>query len=159
ALVVGIGVEANSGGGRVTIITYGGVAMEEAIMVETGTGSTRAQAHLYYLTESSLPATGTHQLRVTLNNVGGAVYQVLQLQNVADAPPEDVASSTNNNGSGNSITTQITAATTNAWAVDLVVNGDTNGFTASGTNHTERADTSGNSQRTAIGTMPLPTLS
>jgi len=124
--------------------------------VIVGTG-TKVKTVLYYLLEADLPEPGYHTVAVTY--AGGDVAQRLggsiSRANVAQQAPEAVV--TNSNTGQDTISTNITTVTADAWVVDVVACDAEGSFSTTTGGMTERWDVSGDDAgSTAAGATKSP---
>ncbi|HEX2882073.1 MAG TPA: DUF4215 domain-containing protein, partial [Polyangiaceae bacterium] len=126
-LVVSIGGESDPAP-TLSNVTFGGVAMIPINSAQGGTG-TRSWSNLYYLGDASspaLPAAGNHTLAATVSGTQTAMAaHVLELQNVASATPESVATNSTS-ANATTISTQISTPSVGAWVIDAITNNHNN---------------------------------
>jgi len=159
-LVVGIaGEDDNMNDLVISSVKYNDVNMtlveDSSITVSSGSPVYHMKTELYYLLDANLPfLSGEYTVTVTYNGdimerCGGAI----SLANVEQDVREAVA--TNSNVDQNTISTNITTQTDNAWVVDVVGCGDTGSFLTNAGGMTERFDVNSNSSATAGSTKPV----
>jgi len=98
---------------------------------------------LYYLLEADLPEPGYYTVAAlyAANDVAQRLGGSVSRANVAQQPPEAVA--TNSNTGQDTISTDITTVTANAWVVDVVAGDDQGSFSTTTGGMTEWWDVSG----------------
>jgi len=114
---------------------------------------------LYYLLEADLPEPGYYTVAAlyAANDVAQRLGGSVSRANVAQQAPEAVA--TNSNTGQDTISTNITTITANAWVVDVVAGDDEGSFTTTTGGMTERWDVSGDDSTrgsTAAGATKSP---
>jgi len=159
-LVVGIAGEDNDVNDLViSSVVYNDVNMilvaGSSETVSSGSPVYHMKTELYYLLDANLPALpGNYTVTVTYNSdvkkrCGGAI----SLANVEQQDREAV--DTNSNVSQDTISTNITTQTDNAWVVDVVGCGNDGSFLTASGGMTERFDISSNSSSAAGGTKSI----
>ena len=126
--------------------------------VTVGTG-TKVKTVLYYLLEADLPEPGYHTVAVlyAANDVAQRLGGSVSRANVVQQAPEAVA--TNSNTGQDTISTDITTVTANAWVVDVVAGDDQGSFSTTTGGMTEQWDVSGSASTrgsTAAGATKSP---
>jgi len=124
--------------------------------VTVGTG-TKVKTVLYYLLEEDLPEPGYYNVAVTYaaNDVAQRLGGSVSRANVAQQAPEAVA--TNSNTGQDTISTNITTVTADAWVVDVVACDDEGSFSTTTGGMTEQWDVNGDDAgSTAAGATKLP---
>ena len=124
--------------------------------VTVGTG-TKVKTVLYYLLEEDLPEPGYHTVAVlyAANDVAQRLGGSISRANVAQQAPEAVV--TNSNTGQDTISTNITTVTANAWVVDVVACDAKGSFSTTTGGMTERWDVSGDEEdSTAAGATKSP---
>ncbi len=159
-LVVTIAVEDNNELVTMDVnsITYNGVSMNPITgsNIVVSSGGTELKTQMFYLLEADLPEPGHYTVAITyegsvLQRLGGSFSRA----NVAQQAPEAVA--TNSNTGQDTISTDITTVTANAWVVDVVAGDDQGSFSTTTGGMTERWDVSGNDAgSTAAGATKSP---
>ena len=114
---------------------------------------------LYYLLEADLPEPGYHTVAVlyAANDVAQRLGGSVSRANVVQQAPEAVA--TNSNTDQDTISTDITTVTANAWVVDVVAGDDQGSFSTTTGGMTEQWDVSGSASTrgsTAAGATKSP---
>jgi pectate lyase len=156
ALVVGVAVEdASATDANVTGVTYNGVALTAVPNSKrSGGGTGIIQTQLFYLVGAGLAAAGAHTVNVTFQGaVDGISAGAVSLTGVSQTAPQSVATNVDTSGA-DSISTSITAATANAWIVDVVGSGNSGSFTA-GSGQTERWDIAASGMTGATSTKSV----
>jgi lysophospholipase L1-like esterase len=159
-LIVGIAGEDDDANDLViNKVTYNDVNMtiveDSSETVSSDSPISHTKTELYYLLDANLPSLpGGYAITVTYNGSverrsGGAI----SLANVDQRARETVA--TNSNVGQNTISTNITTQTDNAWVVDIVGCGNSGSFLTATSGMTERFDTSSNSSAAAGSTKPM----
>jgi len=124
--------------------------------VTVGTG-TKVKTVLYYLLEEDLPEPGYHTVAVlyAANDVAQRLGGSISRANVAQQAPEAVV--TNSNTGQDTISTNITTVTANAWVVDVVACDDQGSFSTTTGGMTEQWDVNGDdAYSTAAGATKSP---
>jgi len=164
-VIVGLAAEDESAANlQINYVNYNGVPMTYVPGSTATVGTSILQrTDLYYILEADLPAPGTYNVYVkragSCNETGAGA---ISLFNVAQQPPEAVAANTA--ASQNSISTNITTLTSNAWLVDVVATGHEGEFwpgsasaSAGMLRRWVRAGGYGTPKSSAAaGTMPVP---
>ncbi len=155
-LVVGIAGEDDSIDDlAVSSLTYNDISMDLVAGSARSVGSEPIKTELYYLLDSNLPAAGTYMVEVTYSgNVNKRCAGTISLEGAEQQPPEAVV--TNSNENTDTISTNITSLTDNAWIVDVVGSSGAGSFTADqGAGQIGRFDISSDSSTTAGSTRPV----
>ncbi len=155
-LVVGVAVEdANTTDANVTSVRYNGVALIAVPNSKINGGGTGIiQTQLFYLLNASLPAAGTFTVAVTFQGaVDGIAAGAVSFAGVSQAAPQPAATHVDTSGA-DTISTSITATTSNAWIVDVVGSGNSGSFTP-GSGQTERWDIAASVMTGATSTKAL----
>lgn len=102
-------------------VKYNGVAMTQAVLVETTT-THRIASGIFYILDASLPATGTYNAVVTAtttgNNVIGLFAEVYSFTGFAQSAQPDATNSYQDATGGSSISKSVTTVADNSWIVD-----------------------------------------
>jgi lysophospholipase L1-like esterase len=159
-LVAGIaGEDDNENDLVVSSVTYNDVNMilveGSSKIVSSGSPIYHMKTELYYLLDTNLPSLpGNYTVTVTYNgNVEKRCGGAISLTNIAQQEREAVA--TNSNVDQNTISTNITTQTNNAWVVDVVGCGSTGSFLTLTSGMTERFDVNSDSSAAAGSTKPV----
>jgi uncharacterized repeat protein (TIGR02543 family) len=121
-VVVGLSLEDTNTADLAATVKFNGVTMTPVSNQITVGSSTFLRTQLYYLLNSSLPASGTYTVSVTFGgSVNGVTAGAISLSGVAQAAPE--ATATNSSTSASSLSTNINVLTAGAWVVDAVASG------------------------------------
>jgi lysophospholipase L1-like esterase len=140
-------------------ITYNDVNMSlvegSSEIASSGSPISHTKTELYYLLDANLPSLpGAYTVTVTYNgNVEKRCGSAISLANVDQQSREAVA--TNSNIDQNTISTNITTKTDDAWIVDIVGCGSSGSFLALTDGMTERFDVNSNSSTAAGSTKPV----
>lgn len=119
-----------------TSITYNGSNMTKVGTITNGANS----AEIWYILESSLPASGTYTVAFTCGGGQSWTASAISLIGAAQSAPE--ASATNTNSGSATITSAITTLTNGAWVVDALSCGETGALSTTESGQTERHDLS-----------------
>ena len=159
-LVVGIAGEDNDVNDLViSSVTYNDVNMAlvegSSKIASSGSPISHTKTELYCLLDANLPSLpGDYTVTVTYNgNVEQRCSGAISLANVDQRDREAVA--TNSNVGQNTISTNITTQTDNAWVVDVVGCGNSGSFLTATSGMTERFDVSSDSSTAAGSTKPV----
>jgi len=113
--------------------------------------------HMYYLGEASLPSAGTYNLSVHVDAAGGGVFHMIELNGVANAAPEATVGNDDGDTGAESIATNITTSTANAWVVDVIGSGANINFATNQTGQTEIGDLQSASNTAAVSYLVAAT--
>ncbi len=123
AVVVSVGIENKGDVGRVTAISYGGIAMHAIpnSFASIKPGSTSISTELFYLLDTELPASGSQSIAIA-HNGKDITASALQINGVIQNTPQAVATNAIDAPSG-IISTAITTLSENSLLIDIASGG------------------------------------
>jgi len=138
----------------VTSVTFNGVAMTAVSGASASNVGNKIE--FYYLLDAGLPASaGSYNVAVTFaGTISELTLGTISLTGVKQAAPE--ATATGSATATNSLSTNITTTSANAWLVSCIALGDPNTLTAGGS-AIERFDQSSASSSSAVSTTATTT--
>ena len=128
-LVVSVAIDASLPNSDVSVMTYNGVSMTEAIENwEPPTGSVTS-TEIWYMLDSDLPVTGSYTIAITASgNTSEIRAGSISVFGAAQRPPEATAFADDNTAAG-AISQTINTLTNGAWIFDCVASDQTTTFT------------------------------